>query len=109
MRTRLLAIALYSISAVLSGQEKPAAQSVISLMQSEGEFRQIPFAEVVLAATGKKVIPLDLSKDQDRELVQKIGRAMNEVLKNMNATNSIAQQQRRINEVSMHFEDEMRR
>ena len=78
-------------------------------MRSENELKQIPFSEIVEAATGKKVIPFDTSKEADRELLSQIGKAMDEVLKRMNETNSPAQKQRRINEVSAHFENEMRR
>jgi hypothetical protein len=50
-----------------------------------------------------------LKNEADRELLSKIGLAMDEVIKQLNVTNSVAQKQRRINEVSSHFEDEMKR
>ncbi|MEP6663221.1 MAG: hypothetical protein ABJC04_06100, partial [Verrucomicrobiota bacterium] len=58
---------------------------------------------------GKKILPFDLREEADRELLSKIGREMDEVIRRMNATNSVAQKQKRINEVSSHFENEMKR
>jgi hypothetical protein len=84
-------------------------QAVLAVAKADRELKEIPFAEVVKAATGKRILPFDLKSENDLELLSKIGAAMDEVLKRMNATNSIAQKQRRINEVSSHFEDEMKR
>jgi hypothetical protein len=77
---------------------------VSALMQSEQELSGVPFAEIVRAATGKQVIAVNPTNSVDRELLAKIGRAMDEVLAKLNATNSPAQTKRRINEVSTLFE-----
>lgn len=84
-------------------------QAVLAVAKADRELKEIPFAEVVKAATGKRILPFDLNNETDRELLSKIGAAMDEVMKRMNATNSVAQKQRRINEVSSHFENEMKR
>jgi hypothetical protein len=84
-------------------------QAVLAVAKADRELKEIPFAEVVKAATGRRILPFDLKNENDRELLSKIGAAMDEVMKRMNATNSVAQKQRRINEVSSHFEDEMKK
>ena len=101
---RLLALAALLILtpfAVLAADLQPL---VSALMQSEQELSGVPFAEIVRAATGKQVIAINPTNSIDRELVAKIGRAMDEVLAKLNASNSPAQTKRRINEVSVLFE-----
>ncbi len=75
------------------------------LMDSETELKGIAFAEVVQATTGKRIIPLNATNDLDRVLLAKIGPALDKVLAQMNAPDSPAQKQKRINEASSHFEN----
>ena len=49
------------------------------------------------------MLPLDDTQAADRELLAKIGRAMDGLLLQLNATNSPVQKERRINEVCAHF------
>jgi len=77
---------------------------VSALMQSEQELSGVPFAEIVRAATGKQVIAVNPTNSIDRELLAKMGRALDEVLAKLNATNKPAQTKRRINEMSALFE-----
>jgi hypothetical protein len=111
VKTKFLSITVICLFATLCAQEKkPDTRALVSaLVRSETDLKQVPFAQIVQAATGKNVIPFDTSKEVDRELLSKIGNAMDEVLKRLNMTNSSAQKQRRINEVSSHFETEMKR
>jgi hypothetical protein len=78
---------------------------VTTVMQSGEDLHGVRFAEVVEAATGRKVIPLSRSNAVDQALVAKIGRALDDVLKELNAPGSPVRQKRRINEVSSLFED----
>lgn len=109
----LLLIAFACSAAVLcpvkAADSKTIRETVRAVAQADRDLKEIPFNEVVEAATGKHILPFDLKKQSDRELLSKIGVALDEVLRRMNTTNSTAQQQRRINEVSSHFEDEMQR
>ncbi|MEP6663720.1 MAG: hypothetical protein ABJC04_08655, partial [Verrucomicrobiota bacterium] len=82
-------------------------QMVRAVAAADGELSGIPFKDIVEATTGKKILPFDLKEEADRELLSKIGLAMDEVIRRLNATNSVAQKQKRINEVSSHFENEM--
>lgn len=82
---------------------------IVAVAKADGELKGIPFADVVAATTGKRVLPFDLKNEADRSLLSKIGHAMDEVMTRMNATNSAAQKPRRINEVSSYFEEEIKR
>ena len=81
---------------------------VTTLMNDEAELNGVPFSKVVHAATGKRVVPLNMTNAVDRELVAKIGRALDEVLKKLNVPGNQAQSKRRINEVSALFETAMK-
>jgi hypothetical protein len=84
------------------------AAAIAASFRADQELQGIPFGEVVAATTGRRVLPVDLKQAADRDLMQRLGRALDEVLRRLNATNSAAQQQRRINEVSAPFENELK-
>jgi hypothetical protein len=75
-----------------------------SLMAEQNALGQVPFSDVVSAATGRKVLAVNPTNAIDKELLGKIGAAMDRVLQKLNVTNGPAQQKRRINEVSALFE-----
>jgi len=77
-------------------------------MRDENELTGVPFAEVVQAATGKRVIPLNPTNAVDRELLSKISHAMDDVIRKLNAADSPVRNKRRINEVSALFENAMK-
>ena len=79
------------------------------LMESEVDLKGIPFAEVVQATTGHQVIPLNPGSETDRALLARVGRALDKVLMQMNAPDSPAQQPKRINEASSHFENAIKK
>jgi hypothetical protein len=85
-----------------------SAAVISAVFRADRELSDVPFATVIEATTGHKIVPIDLRREADRELIRKLGAALDEVLRRMNATNSVAQRQRRINEVSGRFEDELR-
>ena len=78
------------------------------LLQEDHELREIPFSEVVFAATGKRVLALDRKTQADQQIVQRVGDVLNEVMSRMNAADSPIHNVGRINEVSSHFEDLLR-
>ena len=82
---------------------------IVAVAEAGGELKGIPFADVIKATTGKRILAFDQNSEADRKLLSKIGTALDQVVKRMNETNSVAQKQRRINEVSSHFEDEIKR
>src|SRR3954454_18391769 len=103
---RLFALHCFLLLTVI-GRGADTARLVTDLMTDERELASVPFAEVIQAATGKKLLPLNSTSAVDRELLAKIGSAMDEVLRKLNAADSPAQTKRRINEVSALFENAM--
>jgi hypothetical protein len=77
-------------------------------MAGSEQLQGIPFAEVVRAATGRRVVPLHPMNELDRALIARIGGALDAVLERLNAPDSPAQTQRRINEVSAQIESVLR-
>lgn len=64
----------------------------------------IPFAEVVRASSGKEIIPVDPSLPADAELLNTLRLALNRTLERFNHPDSPVRAEKRINEVSSHFE-----
>lgn len=116
---RLLAVsALLAVAAF--AQEKattPAANStslspidtlIPWLLREDHDLRGIPFSEVILDATGKRVLAIDPKSTTDRRVINQLSSVLDEVMKRMNAPDSAIQGIPRINEVSSHFEDLLR-
>lgn len=78
------------------------------LLQEDHGLRGIPFREVILDATGKKVLAVDKNNETDQRVIKQISGVLDEVIKRMNVPDSRIQGIARINEVSSHFEDMMR-
>ncbi len=110
MRTAIYFCLAAFVWASPPGLAKPTntTAAITAVFQADRELNGIPLATVIEATTGRKIIPIDLQREADRELIHKLGAALDEVLKRLNASNSVAQQQRRINEVSSHFENELK-
>ena len=78
------------------------------VVEASERLREVPFAEVILATSGRRIVPLDPQVEADRVFLNKLGRALDEVTLEMNASASPAQGEARINEVSAHFETALR-
>ena len=78
------------------------------LLDQNQQLREIPFREVILAATGKQVLSFDRKSESDQRAIRQIGGVLDEVLKRINAPGSAVQNVARINEVSSHVEDLLR-
>jgi hypothetical protein len=91
-----------------SAAKAPVDQLIPWLLDEEQQLRGIPFAEVIFDATRKRVLPVDRNNETDRRVIKQIRAACDETMKRMNATNSVIQNIARINEVSSHFEDNLR-
>src|SRR2546423_3145981 len=88
---------------------KPAVDQLIPWLLDEGaQLRGIPFSEVIVDVTGKKVIPFDAKNEVDQRVRKAIAAACDETTKRLNAPDSPIQKVARINEVSSHFEDSLR-
>jgi hypothetical protein len=90
-------------------QSKSSVDSLIPwLLNEDQELREIPFSQVVSAATGKRVLAIDPKNEADQRVVKCISEVLDEVMKRMNAPDSPVQNLARINEASSHFEDLLR-
>ncbi len=78
------------------------------LLEDDRELSGVPFADVVQATSGKRLIAFDRTNEVDRALLAKISSVLDRVLERMNAPDSAAQKPKRINEVSSHFEDALK-
>jgi len=88
---------------------KPAVDQLIPwLLDEEAQLRGIPFNEVIVDVTGKRVLPFDPKNEVDQRVVKAISAACDEATKRSNAEDSPIQKVARINEVSSHFEDTLR-
>ncbi|MBA3833141.1 MAG: hypothetical protein H0X34_14855 [Chthoniobacterales bacterium] len=117
MRFQLLVVAAAIFSARLGFAQAPSAPSLRPpvdalipwLLQEDAHLRGLPFAEVIFDATGKRVLAVDLKNETDQRVVQQISAVLEEVVRQLNQPESAIQGIPRINEVSSHFEDLMRK
>jgi hypothetical protein len=75
------------------------------LFQNAQALEDISFAELAEAASGKKVIPMDLTDKTDQLILRHVEDASRLVLERLNAPDSPTKGLRRINEASKHVED----
>jgi hypothetical protein len=97
------------VMAQLSPTPKAAVDQLIPwLLDEDQQLRGVPFTEVILDTTGKKVFRFEANDPVDQRVAKAIGAASNETMKRLNAPDSAIQNVDRINEVSSHFEDNLR-
>ena len=86
----------------------PVDQLIPWLINQGPQLHGIPFAEVILDATGKRVLPVNTKDEIDQRVIKQISSACDETIKRFNTPESAIQDVARINEVSSHFEDTLR-
>ena len=92
-----------------SSTEKAAVDALIPwLLQEDAELRGIPFSEVILNATGKRVLGFNPKNETDGRVLKQIRGVLDNLMAQLNSPDSVVQGIPRINEVSSHFEDLMR-
>ena len=101
----ILARAALAQSPVAKG---PVDQLIPWLLDEDRQLRGIPFSEVIVDVTGKKVLSFDPKNEVDQRVVKGIRAACDETMKRLNAPDSPIQKIPRINELSSHFEDTLR-
>jgi hypothetical protein len=109
-------ITAFLVSTDLAGSPTPATaaadapvdQLITWLLDEDRQLREIPFAEVIFDATGKRVLPVDSKNELDQRVIKQISAACDETIKRFNTPDSAVQSVSRINEVSGHFEDSLR-
>lgn len=88
-----------------AAQKDNTEQLIRHLLEQKLGTRKFPFADVVHAATGKRVIPTDRNNLAHQQILQAIGLAADATLKELNQPNSPIRKLSRINEASRYFED----
>ena len=106
-------IAMIVLANAAMAQSSPTPKTAVDqlipwLLDEDQQLRGVPFDEVILDATGKKVFRFDANNSIDQRVAKAIGAASNETMKRLNALGSAIQNVDRINEVSSHFEDNLR-
>lgn len=109
-------ITAFLVSTNLSGSPTPATaaadapvdQLITWILDEDRQLREIPFAEVIFDATGKRVLPVDSKNEIDQRVIKQISAACDETIKRFNTPDSAIQSVSRINEASSHFEDSLR-
>jgi len=90
-----------------AGECDPNVASLIPRLIEEGrELRSVPFPDVVLAATGKKILPVD--PDVDGPWLERLSLAVGRTLETLNAPDGGIHRSLRINEASRPIEDRLR-
>jgi hypothetical protein len=107
-KTSMRLIALIFLCFAFPARSEDIRSAVTALMKNDSELKDVPFHEVVSAATGRKILPVNMTNAGDRTWIARISGAMDAVLHRMNATNSPVRSKRRINEVSALFEQAMK-
>lgn len=77
------------------------------LVANQDNLRRVPFAEVVRAATGHRVLPVDAKRDAG--WLEPLGRALDATLAELNEPTHAIHGAGRVNEASRFIEDEIRR
>jgi hypothetical protein len=106
---RITFVALLAGSIALA-EEKPASvkQLIPWLLEQDGALEGIPFSDVIAATSGKRVLAVDKADKDTQRILAAIGKALDAVLAEMNADGSPAKSERRVNEMSAHFEGALR-
>lgn len=78
------------------------------LLDEDQQLRGVPFSELILDTTGRKVLPFEANNAVDQRVAKAISAACDDAIKRLNAPDSEIQKIDRINEISSHFEDTLR-
>lgn len=90
---------------VVIEREPSVSALVTTVLNGGGTFRDVPFAELIEASTGKQVLPMSPDDPVDGEILSIIDEAMGKVLLRFNRDDSETYAASRINEVSAFFEN----
>lgn len=99
---------LLAASAAADDRGATVRQLIPWLLEESAGLKDIPFSEVILATSGKRVMPIDREDRETQQLIAGIAAALNEVLGLMNGPDSPVRGVKRVNEMSSHFETALR-
>lgn len=103
---RILFIFVFIASAFATAEERTSAvrQLIPWLLDQDAALKGIPFAEVISATSGRRVIPVDRNDKDTARILAAIGTTLDAVLEELNGADSPAKKQKRVNEMSKFFE-----
>ncbi len=67
----------------------PVDELVPWLLREDAQLRALPFPDVILAATGKKVLAVDPQDAIDQRVIKEIARVLDEVLQRVSAPENL--------------------
>lgn len=108
MRASLLGFCLFLLGFPLLRAESDVEQFTRWLRQEDRKLDDLAFPNVIEAATGKKVLPIDAADPDTKRVMRVMAEAADFIVREMNEAGSPAKQARRINEASHHFENALR-
>ncbi|MFK5924200.1 MAG: hypothetical protein QM496_18640 [Verrucomicrobiota bacterium] len=82
----------------------PIEAIITTALNDPESLQNISFADVIHASSGKEVIAMDLNQNEDAELIEALSDAITRVMERFNRPDSPTSAEKRINEVSKHFE-----
>lgn len=104
-----LLLACCLITTAAAEEKADAIRALIPwLLDDSAAFKDIRFADVISATSGKRVIPVDRADKDEQRILASIGTALDAVLVEMNAPESKTRTAKRVNEMSSHFESAIR-
>ena len=78
------------------------------LLDEDQQLRGVPFTELIFDTTGRRVLPFEAKNVIDQRVAKAISAVCDEAIKRLNAPDSEIQKIDRINEISSHFERNLR-
>jgi hypothetical protein len=104
---RALLLGLLTFCTTTFAKEKPSSvrQLIPWLLDEDAALKGILFSDVISATSGKRVLPVDRADADTARILKSIGTVLDDVLAQMNAADSPAKRQKRVNEMSKFFED----
>ena len=90
-----------------SGDDVDLDALITWLIDHDQELRQIPFSKVILATSGRKILPVDRSDAATAEFLGKLDRGIGTALEKLRSPSHAVHSAKRINEASAHFEREL--
>ncbi|MFA7342732.1 MAG: hypothetical protein WC003_00375 [Terrimicrobiaceae bacterium] len=105
----VLVFGLCSPGALLAGApggSKDAGDLISWLLEDGRDVKAIPFPDILAAATGKKIIPIE--PETDRAWLDRLGKSLDKVLAGLNDPSQGIHKAGRINEASRFVEDQIR-
>ena len=85
--------------------EPPIESFVGWLLEEEGQFQSVVFADVVRAVSNCEVLPVNVNDSVDTEMLKVVEASLDAVFAELAASDNLIHQVGRVNEISRHVED----